>query len=260
MASKPISIFIVGGHGKVALQFTKQAASRGHKVFSMIRQPEHASDLPTGSSADPVQPVVASLEQSSVSDLASLFQKHSPQVILFSAGAGGKGGAERTKAVDELGAIKVFDAIEESGIAKHDDFRRFLLVSAVDVRDTSKPPPSWYKKEDLEVSDRMRKVLGPYMEVNNADKNLSQRTSFPWFVLRPGTLLEEPGTGKVALGDRQSLDHKIPREDVAATLLAVAELPKGQADGLMLNLLSGSSDVSTAVQQAVQRASTDFLG
>lgn len=148
MTSAPLSIFVIGGHGKVALHFTRQAAEKGHKVLSMIRQPEHASDLPTGPSADTVQPVIASLEQASVSDIASLFKKYTPNVILFSAGAGGKGGAERTKAVDEHGAIKVFDAIEESGIAKSHAFRRFLLVSAIDVRDKTKPPPAWYQKAE----------------------------------------------------------------------------------------------------------------
>lgn len=132
----------------MALHFTRLAAAKGHKIFSLIRQPEHASDLPAGSSANQVQPVIASLEQSSVSDIASLSTKYSPNIILFSAGAGGKGGVERTKAVDEDGAIKVFDAIEQSGIAKSESFRRFLLVSAIDVRDKNKPPPSWYQKPE----------------------------------------------------------------------------------------------------------------
>ncbi|SOV07628.1 related to UPF0659 protein C216.03 [Ustilago sp. UG-2017a] len=112
MSSTPLSIFVIGGHGKVALHFTRKAAARGHKIFSMIRQPEHASDLPSGPTSDSVQPVIASLEQSSVSDIASLFTKYSPNIILFSAGAGGKGGLERTKTVDEHGAIKVFDVFK----------------------------------------------------------------------------------------------------------------------------------------------------
>lgn len=148
MTSTPLSIFVIGGRGKVASHFTRLAAAQGHKIFSMIRQPEHATDLPTGPSSESVQPVVASLEHSSVSELASLFNRYSPNVILFSAGAGGKGGLERTKAVDEQGAIKVFDAIEQSGIAKSEHFKRFLLVSAVDVRDKTKPPPSWYQKQE----------------------------------------------------------------------------------------------------------------
>ncbi|KAJ1598669.1 hypothetical protein NDA14_006613 [Ustilago hordei] len=256
MSSTPLSIFVIGGHGKVALHFTRQAAARGHKIFSMIRQPEHASDLPSGPTSDSVQPVIVSLEQSSVSDIASLFTKYSPNIILFSAGAGGKGGPERTKTVDEHGAIKVFDAIEQSGIAKSDNFRRFLLVSAIDVRDKTKPPPSCFER-----SEKTRNAIGAYMDAKYAaDKNLSGRSSFPWFVLRPGGLLDEPGKGKVALGVHQSLVHSIPREDVAATLLEVAQLPKGQADGLMLDLLAGDKNISTSVKEAVERGRTDFEG
>lgn len=148
MTSNPLSIFIVGGHGKVALHFTRLAAARGHKIFSMIRQPEHASDLPAGHTASSIVPVVASLEQSSVSDIAHLFNKYSPNVILFAAGAGGKGGLERTKAVDQDGAIKVFDAIQQSELANSKSFRRLILLSAIDVRDTTKPPPQWYAQRE----------------------------------------------------------------------------------------------------------------
>ena len=59
---------------------------------------------------------------------------------MFSAGAGGKGGAERTKKVDYEGALKVFDAIE----AVQTKTPRFILVSAIDVRDRSKPAPAHY--------------------------------------------------------------------------------------------------------------------
>ncbi|KAN0060794.1 hypothetical protein ACQY0O_007453 [Thecaphora frezii] len=259
--TSPLSIFVVGGHGKVALSFTRLAAARGHRISSLIRQPSHTSDLPTGPSSDSVQPVIASLETASVDDLARLFRTHTPDVILFSAGAGGKGGPERTKAVDELGAIKVFDAIEKSGIASKGGFRRLLLVSAVDVRDKTRPPPEWYSEADIEVSERMRNAIGAYMDAKYAaDKNLSLRTSFPWTVLRPGGLTDDAPSGKVALAEHRSLVHKIPRDDVAAVLLELAQLPKGQADGLMLDLLSGETEVPKAVKKAVERGRSDFLG
>ncbi|EPQ30132.1 uncharacterized protein PFL1_02249 [Pseudozyma flocculosa PF-1] len=257
-----LSIFVIGGHGKVALSFTRQAAARGHRIISMIRQPEHASDLPAGTTADAVQPVVASLESASVDDLAHLFQTHQPDIILFAAGAGGKGGADRTTAVDHHGAVKTFDAIQQSGIANANPrFRRFLLVSAVDVRDKNKPPPAWYSDEDIAISNRMRSVIGPYMDAKyEADKDLSRRTGFPWTVLRPGGLSDDPGTGKVALAQHQTLVNKIPRDDVAAVLLELAELPRGQGDSLMLDLLSGNNDVATAVKQAIERGRSDFEG
>ncbi|KAF8657396.1 hypothetical protein AX16_002229 [Volvariella volvacea WC 439] len=40
-----------------------------------------------------------------------------------------------------------------------------------------------------------------YMDCNyKADLNLATRTLFKWTILRPGTLLDIPGTGKVSLG------------------------------------------------------------
>jgi len=51
---------------------------------------------------------------------------------------------------------------------------------------------------------------------------------------------------------------QIPREDVAATLLEFAQLPKGQADGLMLDLLAGDKDIPSSVKEAVERGRTDF--
>lgn len=57
-------------------------------------------------------------------------------VVYFSAGAGGKGGEERTRKVDYEGAVKVFDAIE----AVQGDKPRLILVSAIDIRDPEKVP------------------------------------------------------------------------------------------------------------------------
>lgn len=47
---------------------------------------------------------------------------------------------------------------------------------------------------------------------------------------------------------------------MAATLLEVAQLPKGQADGLMLDLLSGDNDIPSSVREAAERGRTDFEG
>lgn len=148
--SVPLSIFLIGGHGRVAQLFTRHAAEAGHTVVSQIRNADHAKDLPMPSSGTgKVVPLVESLEALSVSRLAELLRDHAPNVVVFSAGAGGKGGPRRTQAVDRDGAIKVFDALEKSGIAMDQRrFRRFLLVSAVDVRNTETTKPSWYSEDE----------------------------------------------------------------------------------------------------------------
>ena len=207
MTSK-LRFLIVGGHGKVAQHLTRHALKNGHTVYSLIRNPDHASDLPKppASQDELLQPVVFSLEAESVSSVADLLKKHKPNVVVFAAGAGGKGGQERTRAVDYEGAVKVFDALEQSKIAEQTDFRRFLLVSAVDSRDPETSKPDWYGEEDYARSQKTREAIGYYMQMKyEADKNLSQRKAFPWFVLRPGGLSDEPSKNGVMLGERKTI-------------------------------------------------------
>lgn len=69
-------------------------------------------------------------------------------LVYFSAGAGGKGGPERTRNVDYEGALKIFDAIELVKGPKP----RFIMVSAIDVRDRSQKPPTHYVSPTRAVS------------------------------------------------------------------------------------------------------------
>lgn len=101
-----------------------------HAVKSIIRTQDHEQDIKDVAA----EPVLLSLEDASVSDFSAAFEGH--DVVYFSAGAGGKGGEERTKKVDFDGAVKVFDAIEAVKGPKP----RLILVSAIDIRDPQKIP------------------------------------------------------------------------------------------------------------------------
>lgn len=61
--------------------------------------------------------------------------------MVFAAGAGGKDGPERTRAVDYEGALKVYQACHDAKVP------RIVIIGAVDVRDISKPPPEWYDED-----------------------------------------------------------------------------------------------------------------
>ena len=132
--SQPASktVVIIGGHGNVGLHLAKKI-SPTHKVISVIRDPSHSSDIQEAGAI----PELISLEDDPKESFTALFEKHGAEVVVFSAGAGGKGGEERTKAVDYGGAIKIFDAIDGVGEGKRP---RLVLVSAVDVRDPNKIP------------------------------------------------------------------------------------------------------------------------
>lgn len=96
---------IFGGSGKVARCLTKLLRSQNPPwtVYSIIRSQEQFSSLKELGA----EPIVQSIEESSVSDLSATISKSNPDVIVWSAGAGGKGGPHRTDAVDRVGAIKV---------------------------------------------------------------------------------------------------------------------------------------------------------
>lgn len=52
-------------------------------------------------------PAILSLEESSAQDIAALLKERNADAVLFAAGAGGKGGKERTRKVDYEGALTV---------------------------------------------------------------------------------------------------------------------------------------------------------
>lgn len=125
------TVIIIGGHGQVSLHLSTHL-SPTHTVYSIIRTPSHEQDVQkTGAT-----PILLSLENDPKESFTKLFEEKKADVVVFSAGAGGTGGPERTKAVDYEGAVKIFNAIE--GV--DGDKPRLLLVSAVDIRDPEKIP------------------------------------------------------------------------------------------------------------------------
>ncbi|GAA5835785.1 hypothetical protein JCM11251_007425 [Rhodosporidiobolus azoricus] len=249
MASLP-RIAVVGGHGKIALHFARLAAPSYH-LTSLVRSEDHYDDIQSRGAS----PHLLSLEEASVEQLAEVFKDKDG--VLFSAGAGGKGGKERTKAVDEDGAIKVFDAIESLPEPRP----KLILVGAIDTRDMSKPPPSYYSKEDIEASKKGHEAIPTYYDAKlAADRSLHKRTTFPWIVLRPGALKDDWPTGKIKLG-RTGPQGSVTREDVAATLLALFKLPREAGSGLALDLVQNVEsevEIEQAVKEAVEKGVSDW--
>jgi len=63
-------------------------------------------------------------------------------------------------------------------------------------------------------------------------------------IVRPGGLTDDPGTGLVKVGTDLE-GGEIPREDVAATLLAVLETPS--TIGKTFELVSGDTPIEEAI-------------
>ena len=65
-------------------------------------------------------------------------------------------------------------------------------------------------------------------------------------IVRPGALIDDPGTGLVTVGTEIERGS-IPREDVAAVVVAVLETP--DSVGKTFELVSGDTPIEEAVRE-----------
>jgi len=242
------NVVIVGGHGKISMLLAKIIGPH-NLVKSVIRAEAHIPDIEAVSS----HPLLLSLEDAPVEDFTRAFE--GVDVVYFSAGAGGKGGAERTKKVDYEGAVKVFDAIEGVKGVKP----MLVLVSAVDVRNPDGKVPDYYDEADIAASERGWASIGTYMKWKyEADKNLVARTKFKWTIVRPGGLTNAEGTGKATIGRTHISQSQISRQDVAQVLALL--LDREDAAGLAIDVIGGETPIAEGLDTAIKKRDPIFLG
>lgn len=217
-------IVIVGGHGQIALRLERQLAGRSHESVGIIRNPDHAEDLRSAGA----EPVVLDLESASVDEAAAVLE--GADAVVFAAGGGGDGNRKRKETVDFGGVVLFGEAAERAGV------RRFVLVSSLGAD---------AHHEGEEVFDVYLRAKG------RSEEDLKARSGLDWTILRPGALKNEPATGLVHLSP-QTGRGPVPRDDVAAVLVALLETP-GTA-GLTLGLITGTVPVADAVEAAATGA------
>lgn len=212
-------VFIVGGAGKVGRRLSQRLSQRGHQALALHRNAEQAEEL----QALGATPVLGSLLNLNAEELAKLMI--GSDIVVFSAGAGGKGGMEMTNAIDGRGLELAVAAARKAGVP------RFLLVSAFPEASRGK-----------EVSDTFEN----YMAIKKrADVHLVE-SDLDWVILRPGTLLDTPGAGNVRTGLAIPYGD-VPRDDVAATLLEIIERPL--VSRVIIELTQGDTPVGESVQR-----------
>ena len=127
--------------------------------------------------------------------------------------------------MDRGAATLVADAAERAGV------RRYLMISAMGA--------------DREPPLGTDPVFAAYLRAKGeADAYLASRAGLDWTILRPGRLTDEPGTGLVRLA-AQTGRGAVPRDDVAAVLLALLDTP---ARGMTFELVTGDTPVDEAVR------------
>ena len=242
---------IFGGSGKCARHITRMLAAQGHNVHSIIRKPEQKADIESLGG----KPIVQSIEDSSVDDMATIMTQTKASTVLWCAGAGG-GSPERTKAVDNEGAIRSMDATAKAGV------KRYIIISAIDVRDKqNKPEPEWYDDDDRKRSDGVWKAIKPYMEAKYAaDRNLvthNGQRKLEYTIVRPGGLSNDPGKGTIAAG-KVHLGNMVSREDVEAAVIEC--LKQDSTKGLAIDMVGGETPVADAIATVAKERIDAFEG
>jgi nucleoside-diphosphate-sugar epimerase len=210
-----VNVVIVGGHGKIGLRLEKLLAERGDSPRGIIRKTEQAGDLEEIGA----EPIVLDIEN--VDDIGDALA--GADAAVFAAGAGPGSGPARKRTVDYGGAVKLVEACLSQ------DVRRYVMVSSIG----SNRPESW--------SDQMR----PYQEAKSeADKYLVE-SGLDYTILRPGGLTDDPGTGKVQLGERLEYGS-VTRDDVAAVIAEC--LVADNSIGKAFDVLNDGTPIPEAVR------------
>jgi nucleoside-diphosphate-sugar epimerase len=217
-------VVIAGGHGKIALVLERLLSQRGDSVAGFIRNPAHAADL----EAAGAEALVVDLENASVDEVAAHLR--GADAVVFAAGAGPGSGAARKETVDRDAAILLADAAETAKV------NRYVMISSMGA-DAEAP------------DDAGDPVFVAYLRAKGAaDDNVRARRALNSTIVRPGHLTNDPGTGRVTIADDTGRGN-IPREDVAAVLLAVLDAPS--TAGQTFEVISGDTPIKDAVSSRV---------
>ena len=148
--------------------------------------------------------------------------------MVFAAGGGPDGNAERKRTVDLEGSLKSVAAARQAGID------RFVQISAIGV--------------DEPVAADAGDVWTAYVEAKRDADAALRASDLAWTIIRPGRLTDDPPTGLVALAD--DLDRgDVTRADVAAVVAAV--LADDATVGRQWVLVGGTTPIPEAIRDAL---------
>lgn len=210
-----MDVAIAGGHGKIALHLARQLADAGHRVRALIRNPDHVDDVREAGA----EPVLCDLE----TEENAAWCIEGASAVVFAAGAGPGSGAERKRTVDYGAAVKLIAACRALGI------KRYVMVSSIGADDPASGP------------EQMR----PYLEAKaDADHALAE-SGLDYTIVRPGSLVDSPGTAAVTVTSDMSVRGEVPREDVARVIAACLGNPR--TIGKTFVVVAGDALVDQAV-------------
>lgn len=196
-----------GTTGRIIVDLLKE--SNNYNPIAMVRKKEQKEDFEKNN----VSAILADLEE----DLSHTTKN--VQKVIFAAGSKGK----NVIGVDQEGAKKLTDAAKNSGVSK------FVMLSSMGADNPS-------------VSDDLQ----DYLEAKqNADEHLKS-SGVVYSIVRPGSLNNNKGSGKIKLNKKFDEMGEISRADVAKTLVEV--LDDKVRHNEVFEILSGNTEIENAVR------------
>lgn len=207
-------VLIAGANGQIGRHVVRLLSERGHEALAMIRDEAQAGGIRDLGGT----PLIADLE-GDISETAE-----GCDAVIFTAGGGPGSGAEKKETVDRQGAVKLIDTARAHGAS------RYVMVSAMGAADP----------------DSGSEGMQPYLLAKaRADEALAQ-SGLDYTIVRPGSLTDDPGTGRVEAAESLGRRGEIPREDVAHAIVLTLEAPN--TSGKTFELLSGDEPIEEALK------------
>ncbi len=191
-----MDVVVVGGHGKVAMRLLKLLADRGDRARGVIRNPDQAADLERLGA----EPVILDIETEDSAKLAEAID--GAHAVVFAAGAGPGSGPERKETVDLGGAVKLIQACQQKSI------ERYVMVSSIGANE--RPEGDGF---------------AVYLRAKHDADHALIHSGLSYSIVRPGSLTDAAGTGKIDVSTHLGRRGEVPRDDVAATLAATLAEP-----------------------------------
>lgn len=198
------NILIIGGHGKVGLLAAPKLVKDGFEVTSLIRNPDQTAEIESLGASALVKDVTA-LTPAQWDDVLAGFD-----VVVWTAGNGGRAGQDVTYAVDRDAALAVIDSLErlrDSGDAGTTP--RYINVSYAGARNHTVP-----ESDDFFAYADSKKTV---------DDRLVATEGLDYVILGPAALTEEPAGGFAPVtAELDRADSHTARELVADAVVEFA--------------------------------------
>jgi len=210
-----MTVAVIGANGGIGRRLLPRLAGAGHDPIGVVRaENQFARIRELGG-----EPRLGDLEGEFAAALEGA------DAVVFTAGSGGSTGWDKTLMVDLWGARRSIAACEKHGID------RYVLISSRGAAD----PHSGYEP------------LRPYLVAKRCADDYLRRSSLDATILRPTSLTDEEGTGRVtAAFEPAGGGPDVPRADVARAVVAC--LDEEATVGRTIELYGGGTPIERAVR------------